>query len=139
MPQRVYATASDYNDYADEPSDLDDDQLDKRLRRASVVVDGLTRLARYDVDDDGMPLDADIAAAFSDATCAQVEYWETTDDPTGAESQAGPVRIGSVSLGGSGVGGGAASRTTAADTRVSPETIEILRNAGLLAQLVHAR
>ncbi|MFF1875739.1 hypothetical protein, partial [Kitasatospora herbaricolor] len=64
-----------------------------------------------------------------------VEYWATTDDPTGAESQMGPVKIGSVSLGGSGVGGSAQATGSAAASRVCPETIEILTNAGLGAHI----
>ncbi len=136
MAQRVYATVSDFRDYADEDTDLTDVQIVKRLRRASVIVDGLTRLARYRMDEDGEPLDADVLDAFRDATCAQVEYWETTGDPTGAESTMGPVKIGSVSLGGSGVGGSAQSTTSPAQSRTSPETVEILRNAGLLSAAV---
>lgn len=139
MAQRVYATVSDYAEYAEEPFDGDDATLLKRLRRASSVVDGLTRYSVYRMDDDGMPLDSDVADAFRDATCAQVEYWETTDDPTGAESTMGPVRIGSVSLGGSGVGGSAQNTRSASDSRVAIEAVEILRNAGLGAQIRTAR
>lgn len=139
MAQRVYATTTDYDEYADEPFDGTTQKLAKRLRRASSIVDGLTHLARYRMDDDGNPLDQDVADAFTEATCAQVEYWETTDDPTGAESQMGPVKIGSVSLGGSGVGGSAKSTGSAAGSRVSPETIEILQNAGLTAHITVAR
>lgn len=139
MAQRVYATTSDYDEYADEPFDGTTEQLAKRLRRASSDIDGLTRLAVYVVDEDGMPVEKDIADAFTEATCAQVEFWETTGDPTGAESAMGPVRIGSVSLGGSGVGGGAQSKTSAADTRISPEAVRILANAGLTPNIVGAR
>ena len=139
MAQRVYATTNEYAEYAEEPFDGDEATLAKRLRRASGVIDGLTRLARYRVDEDGMPLDQDDADAFRDATCAQVEYWETTDDPTGAESTMGPVKIGSVSLGGSGVGGSAQNHTSANDSRVSPEAIEILANQGLTARIVRSR
>ncbi|UAJ80155.1 hypothetical protein IT072_03660 [Leifsonia sp. ZF2019] len=139
MAQRVYATAADYTAYAEEPFDGDDAKLVKRLRRASGVIDGLTRFARYDLDEDGFPTDPDVSKAFTEATCAQVEYWETTDDPTGAESTMGPVRIGSVSLGGSGVGGSAQNHNSASDSRVSPEAYEILANEGLVAQIVGSR
>lgn len=139
MAQRVYATAADYDEFADEPFDGTEQQLTKRLRRASADVDSLTRLSQYRVDEDGMPLDQEIADAFMEATCAQVEYWETTGDPTGAESQMGPVRIGSVSLGGSGVGGSAKSTGTAAGSRISPEAIEILQNAGLAPHIAGTR
>lgn len=136
MAQRVYATAGDYRSYADEPTEMSDAQIEKRLRRATVIVEGLTRLARYRVDENGAPVDQDIEDAFTEAVCAQVEYWETTDDPTGAEATMGPVKIGSVSLGGSGVGGSAQSTATPAQARTSPETVEILRNAGLLSATV---
>lgn len=139
MAQRVYATASDYAAYAEEPFDGDEATLTKRLRRASSVIDGLTRLAVYRMDDDGMPFDADVADAFRDATCAQVEFWETTDDPTGAESTMGPVRIGSVSLGGTGVGGSAQNTRSASDSRIAAEAVEILRNAGLTPRIRAAR
>ncbi|MDN4598458.1 hypothetical protein [Leifsonia virtsii] len=139
MAQRVYATAADYDSYAEEPFDGDEAKLAKRLRRASGVIDGLTRLARFEMDDDGFPTDPDVSRAFTEATCAQVEYWETTDDPTGAESTMGPVRIGSVSLGGSGVGGGAQNTRSASDSRISPEAVEILANEGIVAQIVGSR
>lgn len=139
MAQRVYADVADYTDYAEEPFDGDDAKLLKRLRRASGVIDGLTRLARFDIDEDGFPTDPDVSKAFTEATCAQVEYWETTDDPTGAESTMGPVRIGSVSLGGTGVGGGAQNTRSANDSRVSPEAVEILANEGIIARIVSSR
>jgi len=131
MAQRVYATTTDYTTFTD-----GDTTTDALLRRASVVVEGLTRLAVYDVDVDGMPTDPDIDQAFTDATCAQVAYWADTDDVTGAESQAGPTKIGSVSFGGSGASGGATNTKSAAASRLAPEAAEILANAGLLLSAV---
>lgn len=133
MAQRVYAVASDYTDLAEEPFDGDDTKLNKRLRSASIEVEGLTKLAKFDADEDGYPTDASIADAFKEATCAFVEYWEETDDPTGAQSQAGPTKIGSVSFGGSGASGGAANTKTAASSRIAPKAVRILSNAGLLS------
>jgi len=133
MTQRVYATLADYEDFTDgdhEPAS--EDVTNATLRRASIVIDGLTRTSVYEVDEDGYPTDVDVAEAFKDATCAQMSYWDITDDVTGAESQMGPTRIGSVSFGGSGASGNAQNGKSPASSRVSPEAIEILRNAGLI-------
>lgn len=154
MAQRVYATASDYYDFIggdqpmtnppepeegqepESPQPIVEADLNASLRRASTVIDGLTRTVRYDIDEDGYPDDVDVSDAFRDATCAQVAWFEETDDITGADSQAGAVKIGSVSLGGSGATGNAQSGKTAASSRVAPEAIDILRNAGLLSGIV---
>lgn len=137
MAQRVYATVADYEDFTDgEHEPESEGKITAKLRRASLVIDGLTRLSRYDVDDDGMPTDPDVDQAFTDATCAQAAYWDTTDDPTGGEAVAGPVKIGSVSLGGSGATGNAQSKTDAGAARVAPEAVDILRTAGLLSAAV---
>lgn len=136
MAQRIYAVASDFANLAEEPFDGDDTKLDKRLRSASIEVEGLTRLSVYDVDEEGYPTDADISDAFKEATCAFVEYWEETDDPTGAQSQAGPTRIGSVSFGGSGASGGATNTKSAASSRIAPKAVRILTNAGLITSAV---
>lgn len=135
MAQRVYATASDYTDFAEEPFDGDATKLGKRLRSASSEVDALTRLARYDVDVDDMPTDADIAEAFTQAACAIVEFWEETGDPRGADAVQGAVKIGSVSLG---------TNTQAAVTpreklvaRIGEAAVTILSNAGLISTTVY--
>jgi hypothetical protein len=134
MAQRLYATVIDYANYAEEPSDLDAAALTKRLRSASSEVDGLTRLSRYDVDDDGFATDTDISDAFTEATCAIVEYQEPGNDPTGAESNQGAVKIGSVSL------GTTSSREEGGDKlvqRIGPKAALILRNAGLITSTVN--
>lgn len=46
------------------------------LARASELMDATVRCS-YDVDGDGLPTDATVAQALSDAVCAQVEYWAT--------------------------------------------------------------
>lgn len=137
MPQRVYAIAADYYEFAGEEAATNvDKDLNAKLRRASTVIDGLTRTSRYDVDEEGYPTDANTSAAFKDATCAQAAWWDDTDDVTGAESQSGPTRIGSVSFGGSGASGGATNTKSAASSRIAPEAVEILTNAGLLSSNV---
>ena len=134
MAQRVYATTADFETW-DEDHEYTTPS-NSRLRRASSTVDGLTRLSVYDVDEDGMPTDADVDQAFTEATCAQAAYWDDTDDVTGADSQAGPTKIGSVSFGGSGASGGATNTKSAASSRIAPEAVEILANAGLLSSNV---
>ena len=134
MAQRIYATAADYYDFigADDPGE-DDKELNALLRRASTQIDGYLRGARYDVDDDGMPLDPDVDDAITAATCAQVEWWQQTGDPTGADANAGATKILSVSLGTSSA---ANAQRTAREARASAEAIDILRNAGLLGSRV---
>lgn len=137
MAQRIYATPSDYADFAEEPFDGDSAKLGKRLRSASSEVDGLTRLARYDVDEDNMPTDADISDAFTEATCAIVEFWGITDDPTGAESVAGAVKIGSVSLGTTSSSQVQLSPREKLVGRIGATAVTILENAGLLSASVY--
>lgn len=150
MTQRVYATASEYYDFTggDDPN-LDengdpveapttDKDLNALLRRASGVIDGLTRSSRFDVDEDGYPSDTEVADAFRDATCAQVAYWHETEDPTGAVSQEGTFSIGSVSIGARGrtSGNGAPDEQT---SRIASEAVEILTNAGLITSVTKHR
>lgn len=153
MAQRVYATASDYYDFigddqpmttppepeegeeAQEPQPITEKDLNARLRRASSVIDSHTRHDAYDVDEDGYATDPDIADAFKEATCAQAQWFDDTDDLTGAQSQDGTISIGSVSIGASGRSTGGASADALA-SRIAPEAIEILRNAGLMRSSV---
>lgn len=97
---RVYATPEQYAELAEEAFDGDEDKLKKRLRSASIEVEQLTRGATYSVDVATlMPTDSEVLAAFAEATCAIVEFWQTTDDWQGAEAAAGAISIGSVTLG----------------------------------------
>ncbi len=135
MAQRVYATVADYEDFTDGDHEEESvDVVNAKLRRASTMIDGLTRYARYDVDEDGYPTDADVADAFKRATCAQMAWWDDTDDITGAGSQDGTVSIGSVSIGARGrsSGNGAPS---AAESRIAPEAVAILATAGLISAI----
>lgn len=152
MAQRVYATAADWYEFLGgqqptvtppetdenpnpEPAPLPEPTLNALLRRASTRIDGYTRRSRYAIDEDGYPTNLDVADAFKWATCAQADWFTTTDDLTGAESQEGMVRIGTVQIG----GGNAMSASTPRspdEARTSPEALEILRNAGLLSSAV---
>lgn len=128
MAQRVYATASDYQSLAEEAFDGDDTKLGKRLRSASIEVEKLTRLALFTTDADGYPTDADVGDAMTEATCAIVEYWELSGDPTGVDANQGAVSILSVSL------GTTSSRESNGDKtagRIGQKALDILANAGL--------
>lgn len=85
----VYATPSDLEAWLDPvPADAV-----RRLRSASAQVLYATRGAVYEVDADGLPVDAELKTAMRDATCAQVALWAQLGiDPDGAAvSVAGQV------------------------------------------------
>lgn len=129
----VFALPADYDRIAEEPWAGDEELLRKRLRSASIEVEKLVRLSVYDIDEDGYPTGARTSEAFTEATCAIVEHWEITDDPTGAEGAAGAVKIGSVSLGGQAYKSGEQSAADKLAERIGARAIDILRNAGLTA------
>jgi hypothetical protein len=136
MAQRIYALAADYERLAEEPFDGDDAKLIKRLRSASIEVEKLTRNALFDVDSDGYPTDAADSDAFTEATCAIVEYWEETDDPTGAEAREGAVKIGSVSLGTTSSNQATQSPRDRLIARIGEKAVDILTNVGLITSVV---
>lgn len=137
MPQRVYATAADYDEYAEEAWTGDTRILDKRLRAASIEIEKLTRASIYDTDtDDGYPTDQDTADALAEAACAIVEHWQDTDDPRGVDAAQGAVRIGSVSLGTTSSG---PDNSTARDKlirRIGEKALDILSAAGMIGSAV---
>lgn len=90
-----YATVDDLEAYVGR-DDIDD--AERKLERASSLVDEALIGAFYAVDASSNPTDADVIAAMRDATCAQVEWWEETGDELGAAGQYSSVGIGSVSL-----------------------------------------
>jgi hypothetical protein len=137
MAQRVYATAIDYAALAEEPADVELPVLNKRLRAASSEVDGLTRLSRYDVDEDNFPTDATISDAFKEATCAIVEFWEETGDVHGADAAQGAVKIGSVSLGTTSSTQQGLSPREKLVQRIGESAVTILTNAGLISATVY--
>lgn len=95
---RVYATAAQYEAYTGvSPAPAD---IEARLKRASAFLDSrVFRLCAYDVDDTGMPSNSLVAAAFSDACCAQVEWGVDVGDTTGAAGVGwGTMSIGSATL-----------------------------------------
>lgn len=82
MALPVYATQAQLEEFtggliSDEP------KVDRWLALASGLVRHATRTAVYDTDDDGAPTDPDVAAAFTNAVCAQVAAWiDLGVDPT---------------------------------------------------------
>lgn len=139
MVMRVYATEADYGAVAEEDWDGDADVLKRRLRAASVEVEKLTRLARYDTDDDGFPTDPDISDAFTEATCAIVEHWQDTDDPRGTEASQGAVKILSVSLGTTSANSDRRTEHDKLISRIGDRAIDVLTNAGLISSIVAHR
>jgi hypothetical protein len=121
---RVYATTADLARYlgAAPPTGSA-----RRLLAASRCIEDNTRSAIYETDDDGLPTDADVAAALKWATCAQADWWSTTGDEKGDAALWGDVSIGSVRM--------ARTQTLAgtrpANNRLAPQAEEILRVAGL--------
>lgn len=137
MVMRVYAVPGDYDEVAEDPWPADDAAtLEKRLRKASIEVEKLTRRARYDTDEDGFPTDPTISDAFTEATCAIAEYWTITDDPTGAEANAGAVKIGSVSLGTTSSNNDNLTERQKLERRIGTTAIDILTNVGLVQAAV---
>lgn len=138
MTQRVYATADQYTQAAEVAWEGDTPTLDKRLRAASIEVEKLTRRAVYDTDEDGYPTDSAVTDAFTEATCAIVEYWspEGTDDPMGVAEYEGAVKIGSVSLGTTSSSPEALTPLEKLARRIGSRAIDILTNAGLIGSAV---
>ncbi|XXZ49907.1 hypothetical protein AAGT00_16550 [Streptomyces cavourensis] len=100
---------------------------ERLIARAGEDIDSALLTAIYPVDDDGDPLDPEIAAALGSATCAQVEYWLAAgDDGTGAAGKWDSVSIGPVSL-----SGRSASAAGASGVELAPRAARTLRRAGL--------
>lgn len=136
MVIRVYATAADYEAVAEEPWEGDDPTLLKRLRAASVEVEKLTRRSIYATDDDGFATNADVADAFTEATCAIVEHWADTDDPRGTDAAQGAVKILSVSLGTTSSNNDGRTEHDKLVARIGDRAIDVLTNAGLISSAV---
>ncbi|MFJ3867906.1 hypothetical protein [Streptomyces nigra] len=122
---RVYATSGDYAEFTGQTAPAG---IERLLARASEDVDSALLSAVYSTDADGMPTEADVAAALRDAVCAQVEYQqETGDTGTGAAGRWDSVSLGPVSLSGR---KDAAPGPEALD--LAPRAHRALRRAGLL-------
>lgn len=133
---RVYATPTDYDDFAEEPWDGSNQVLLSRLRSASIEVEKLTRLSVFATDEDGYPTDAAVSDAFTEAACSIVEYWRDTDDPRGVDAAQGAVKILSVSLGTTSSGSDTSSAREKLERRIGSKAFDILENAGLITAFV---
>ncbi|WAL93997.1 hypothetical protein [Streptomyces sp. Je 1-369] len=126
---RVYATTAELEAFTGQPAPANAPRL---LARASRLVSAATKAAIYDTDPAGYPTDTDIRAAFRDATCAQVAEWAKRDAAGSGESDdvvAGPWT--SVSAGGLSFSRPSAPTTSADDTTLTPEALEILADLDL--------
>lgn len=121
--------------------------VDRLLWSASALVTTATRSAVYAVDEEGMPTDPAILAAFRDATCAQVSTWVALGiDPAagGADAATATGRIvtskslGPASFAYAGVDAAVARRAAAA-TRPVDDARAILDQAGLLTSSPRVR
>lgn len=99
-------------------AELDEEEAIRLLTRASSLVDRVVRVP-YDVDDDGIPTDADVAQVLADAVCAQVEQWLEVGEENDVDGRAGTQ----VS---------AQGFTGQRAPRLAPRTADALLSAGLL-------
>ncbi|WP_060888659.1 hypothetical protein [Streptomyces scabiei] len=127
MATRIYATSAEYTAYTGQtpPSDID-----KLLRDASrMLAAEVFRLCWYEVDEDGYPSNTAVLEAFSDAACAQVEWWDEIGDSTGASAVSwGTVKLGSAQLSRSVT---ATSGSASAAREVAPKAWDALRSDDL--------
>ncbi|MFE6284351.1 hypothetical protein [Streptomyces sp. NPDC057877] len=105
---RSYATTTQLANFLRAAPPLDAVQL---LERATRLLDSdFLKAAVYDEDDEGMPTDPVVAAAFAEAVCSQVEFWGEVGVETDVSGPLQGVAIGSVNL-----------QFGAGDTRSSPD------------------
>jgi hypothetical protein len=124
-----YATADDLAAYPGGAAVSDTDAPVLLARANRFLAANLFRLCWYQSDGDGIPTDATVAQAFTDAVCAQVVWWDELGDSTGAVGAGwGSVQIGSVNLSRS-VTNVDASASPA--RQIAPEVIDILQSPDL--------
>ena len=130
---RVYATSAQYQAYTGDTPPAD---ITVRLRRASAFLDSqVFRLCGYEVDEDGMPTNALVLAAFADACCAQVEWGVDVGDVTGAAAVGwGSVEIGSAKLSRSVT---ATSGDEAPARQIAPAVWDALRSPDLTPNVLY--
>ncbi len=94
MADKAYATRAQLAAYLGMAAPVDPDLgMERMLLRASELVDEMVR-APYTTDADGLPTDADVAAAMTKATCAVVEAWLEVGETNDVDGLAGrPVSV----------------------------------------------
>lgn len=130
----IYATSTDLQAWTGTTPPANAAQL---LRTASILVRKATKTALYDTDSTGLPTDADVLAAFKDATCAHAAAMTTASiDPLagGATTKAATAtgkRVGSAGISYAGTESAAKARARLA-VELAPEAHDILAQAGVL-------
>jgi hypothetical protein len=94
---RVYASALEYQAYTGQTPPAD---IDRQLARASAFLDReVFRLCWFEADaSTGRPTHPLVIAAFRDAVCAQVEWWDETGDELGVAGRYASVKLGTLAL-----------------------------------------
>lgn len=122
----AYATVGYFEYY------LDGESLppypERKLERASELIDEMLIGAIYEVDADGMPTDPADIDTLRKACCAQAQYTADLGDETGAAGQFVSASAGAVSFSRQ-IG---QSSKSAAQARYAPGAVSILRTAGFL-------
>ncbi|MGW7198456.1 hypothetical protein [Streptomyces chryseus] len=94
--ERSYATSTDLANYLRAAPPEDADRL---LARATTLLDSeVLKGAWYDVDDNGLPTNVVVAAAFAEAACAQVEFWGEVGEENDTSGPIQGVTIGSAQI-----------------------------------------
>lgn len=129
-PGRVYA---DTTDLANWLGAAPPDNATRLLARASSVIDDALLTAVYATGADGMPTDSAVIAALRNATCAVVEWWESTGDELGSTVDWQSASAGDVSISRNSNSG---STQVRADS-LPPRALGELIRAGLLPGTVY--
>jgi hypothetical protein len=120
---RSYVTVLEYTAFLDpDPVPANAERL---LNRASTTIDKLLIGAVYQVDDGGLPVDADLLAVIKDCVCLQAQYVSALGDETGAMKN-----VASMSMGNQSISRGF-SVTTDGTPRVCPDVLDLLQVNGL--------
>lgn len=131
---RVYATAAQYEDFHGLSAGAAPANIDALLRVSSRVVDHLLRGVVYETDAAGMPTDADVSTALTDATCAIAGEADATGALSPGSTQAwDSVAIGNVSLSGRGT---ASEAVTVAGLNVPAQALLSLADVGAFTVVV---
>jgi hypothetical protein len=130
---RVYATEADYADWIGEATAPAGTGV--LLAQATRMLEGrVFRMCVYDVDEAGLPTHALVQAAFRDAVCAQVAWWEEVGDSTGAAGVGwSTVELGSARLGRSTT---AVSGEDSPARQVAPQVGDVLQAPDLTPEVI---
>ncbi len=105
------------------------------LRSASLLVRQATLPAMYAADDDGLPTDADLLQAMSDATCAHAAaLWAAGINPLSADGDIETIKASGIGTGRVEFAGADASANNRFSllTQLCQESLRILHGAGAL-------